>query len=372
MKKPLSFIFVSFFILATCYLLLFLPACSQEKSGKPSTPPPAPVTVASAIKRTVPVQIRSIGNVEAYTTVSIKARTGGELMHVNFREGQDVNRGELLFSIDPRPYKTALAEAKAHLARDTALAKKAEADAVRYAELFQEQLVSRDAYENILANAEALKATIAADNSAVENAMLSLAYCSIYAPVSGRTGSLLVSHGNLIKANDDKPMVVINQIQPVYINFSLPEQYLQEIRKYMSRGNLKVSAVVSGDNNITEEGSLTFIDNTVDAATGTIRLKATFKNKDKKLWPGQFVNIVVTLTEQADAIVVPSQSIQAGQEGTYIFIVKEDLTVEARAVAVERAINGESVIASGLQSGEKVVTDGHLRLVPGAKVEIKN
>lgn len=331
----------------------------------------APVTVASVIRKTVPIQLHVIGNVEAYSTVEIKARAGGELMSVNFREGQDVNKGDLLFTIDPRTYKTALEAAQANLAKDAALSKKADNDVIRYTELFRDQLVSKDDYEKITATAEALKATLAADKSAVENAGLQLGYCSIYAPVSGRTGSLLTNQGNLIKANDDKPMVVINQIQPVYAAFSVPEQNLADIKKYMAGGKLKVEASISDEDRNAEEGVLTFIDNTVDAATGTIKLKATFSNKDKRLWPGQFVNINMTLASHPDAVVVPSQAVQTGQQGQYIFVVKDDLTVEQRPVAVDRTINDEAVIATGLKGGEKVVTDGQLRLVPGAKVEIK-
>ncbi|MBI4681716.1 MAG: efflux RND transporter periplasmic adaptor subunit [Nitrospirae bacterium] len=364
------------FLIRFCFLysvccLLFISSCSKEKQKEPPKGMTAPVTAASAIKKTVPVQLHAIGNVEAYSTVEIKARAGGELMSVNFREGQDVNKGDLLFTIDPRPYRTALEAAQANLAKDTALSKKADNDVVRYTELSRDQLVSRDDYEKILANAEALRATLEADRSAVENAGLQLSYCSVYAPVSGRTGSLLANQGNLIKANDDKPMVVINQVQPVYAAFSVPEQNLADIKKYTAGGKLRVEAFTSNEDRNAEEGVLTFIDNTVDTATGTIKLKATFSNKDKRLWPGQFVNISITLASYSDAVVVPSQAVQTGQKGQYIFIVKDDLTVESRPVEVKMMINGETVISSGLQSGEKVVTDGHLRLVPGAKVEIK-
>jgi len=330
------------------------------------------VTVGAVIKKTVPVQIRAIGNVEAYSTVSIKARVGGDLTHVYFREGQDVNKGDMLFTIDPRLYKTALESAKANLVRDTALAKKADEDLRRYTELLRDELVSRSQYEQIFANAEALHATVEADKAAVENARLQVEYCTIYAPIAGRTGSLLVNQGNLIKANDDKPMVIINQLRPVYINFSVPEQYLSEIKKYMSAGRLRVQAYIGNEGEKSEDGVLTFVDNTVDISTGTIKLKATFTNKEKRLWPGQFANSVITLTTKPDSIVIPSQAVQTGQKGQYVFVVKDDMTVETRPVNVIMTLNDESVIERGLKPGEKVVTDGQLRLIPGVKVEIKN
>ncbi|MFA5847319.1 MAG: efflux RND transporter periplasmic adaptor subunit [Thermodesulfovibrionales bacterium] len=363
----------SFFVTACCLLftvncLLFLPACKgkEQQMKKPA----APVTVGTVVKKTVPVQIRAIGNVEAYSTVSIKARVGGELEKVYFLEGQDVNKGSLLFTIDPLTYKTALNAAQANLARDTALAKKAEEDVARYKELYKEQLVSGSQYEQIFANAEAMKATLKADAAAVENAGLQLSYCSIYAPVSGRTGSLLVNQGNLIKANDDKPMVVINQIQPVYVTFSVPEQYLPEIKLRMKSGNLSVEAFVSRDDKNPFHGVLTFVDNTVDTATGTIKLKATFDNKDRALWPGQFVTVRITLLTIQDAVVVSSQAVQTGQQGQFVFVVKDE-AAELRPVTAGITYEDMTVIEKGLAPGEIVVTDGQMRLMPGAKVEIK-
>jgi multidrug efflux system membrane fusion protein len=210
-----------------------------------------------------------------------------------------------------------------------------------------------------------------ADKALVENAHLQLKYCYIYSPINGRTGTLIVNEGNLIKANADTSMVVINQIQPIYVTFSVPEQNLSEIKKYMSYGKVKVQAFITKGEDNPEEGILNFVDNTVDVATGTIKLKATFANKGKRLWPGQFIDVVMTLTTQPNAIVVPSQSIQTGQKGQYVFVIKSDLSVESRPVVVARSLDGESVIEKGLQPGEKVVTDGQLRLVPGTKVNIK-
>ncbi|MEK6528083.1 MAG: efflux RND transporter periplasmic adaptor subunit, partial [Nitrospirota bacterium] len=324
MKRQFSFITAFCLLLATCYLLLFLSACSKGTSKQPLKIPAVPVTIAPAIKETVPIQIKAIGNVESYSTVGIKARVGGELVRVSFKEGQDLNKGDLLFTIDQRTYQTTLEAAQANLVKDTALAKKAEDDVVRYTALFQEQLVSKDDYERIQANAEALKATVAADKAVVENARLQLEYCSIIAPISGRSGSLLVDQGNLIRANDDKPMVVINQIQPIYVRFSVPEQNLSEIKKYMASGKLRVEASISDDYKKSAEGVLTFIDNTVDAATGTIKLKATFDNRERTLWPGQFVTVRITLATIMDAVVVPTQAVQTGQQGQFVFVVKED------------------------------------------------
>lgn len=332
----------------------------------------APVTAAAVIQKTVPVQINAIGNVEAYSTVGIKAQAGGELIQVSFKEGQDVIKGDLLFSINQRPYEAALRQAEAGLARDIVQMNNAGEEVRRYAELVKKGYVSRQQYEQIRTNAAALEATVNADKALVENARLQLEYCSVYSPISGRTGSLIVSQGNLIKANSDNPLVVINQIQPVYVSFSLPEKYLPELRKYNAAGRAKVEASTDKDDNKPSEGVLTFIDNAVDSTTGTIRLKATFDNKEKRLWPGQFVNVVMTLASQPNAVVVPSPAIQTGQNGQYVFVIKDDHSVESRPVIVGRTMNDEAVIEKGLKAGEKIVTDGLLRLVPGAKVEITN
>lgn len=328
-----------------------------------------PVTVAPVTRKTVPVQVKAIGNVEASSTVSIKARVSGELMRVYFSEGQFVNKGDLLFSIDPQPYKTALDSAQANLAKVTAMSRKADNDVVRYSGLFQQQLVSRDDYEGALANAQALNASVEADRAAVESARLQLDYCSIFAPVPGRTGVLLVDQGNIIKANET-PLVVINQVQPVYTAFSVPEQNLPEIKKHMAAGKLKVEASLSNDAGAPATGTLAFIDNTVDTSTGAIKLKATFANKDKSLWPGQFVNVVLTLAERTDAVVVPSQAVQTGQQGQFVFVIKDN-SADLRPVRTGIIYGDVTVIEQGLEPGEQVVTDGQIRLMPGAKVEIK-
>jgi multidrug efflux system membrane fusion protein len=347
----------------------FLFACSKQSAPPPK--PPVPVTAATVVQKTVPVQFNTIGNVEAYSTVSFKSQIGGILTRVHFREGQDVSKGDLLFTIDPRPYEAALKQAEANLAKDAAQLENARVEVRRYEELVKKGYVAQEQYDQIQTNAAALEATVNADKALVENAHLQLKYCYIYSPINGRTGTLIVNEGNLIKANADTSMVVINQIQPIYVTFSVPEQNLSEIKKYMSYGKVKVQAFITKGEDNPEEGILNFVDNTVDVATGTIKLKATFANKGKRLWPGQFIDVVMTLTTQPNAIVVPSQSIQTGQKGQYVFVIKSDLSVESRPVVVARSLDGESVIEKGLQPGEKVVTDGQLRLVPGTKVNIK-
>jgi multidrug efflux system membrane fusion protein len=351
-------------------LMIALSACSSGKA-QPAKKETVPVTAAAVVRKTVPVQIRGIGNVEAYSTVGVKSQIGGVLMRVHFKEGQDVNRGALLFTIDPRPYEAALKQAEANLAKDTAQVENAREEVRRYAELVKKGYVAQEQYDQIRTNAAALEATVNADKAAVENAQLQLKYCYIYSPLTGRTGSLISYEGNLIKANADSSMVVINQIQPIYVTFSVAEQYLAEIKKYMATNHVKVEAFIGNDDAHPIEGVLTFVDNAVDTTTGTIKLKATFANREKRLWPGLFVSVVATLTVQPDAIVVPSQAIQAGQSGQYVFVIKDDLTAESRPVVAGRTLDGETIVEKGLQPGENVVTDGQLRLVPGAKVEIK-
>jgi multidrug efflux system membrane fusion protein len=360
---------IVFFILSFLFLAFFS-ACGGKE--QPPKRPPVPVTSAAVIQKTVPVQLNAIGNVEAYSTVSVKSQIGGILNHVHFKEGQDVRKGDILFTIDPRPYEAALKQAEANLAKDNAQLENAREEVRRYAELVKKGYVAQQQYDQIRTNAATFEATVNADKAVVENARLQLKYCYIYSPITGRTGNLFANQGNLIKSNADTSMVVINQIQPIYVTFSVPEQYLPEIKRYMAEGKLKVEAFLSKEDVNPEQGVLTFIDNAVDLATGTIELKGTFANKGKRLWPGQFVSAVLTLTSQPDAIIVPSQSIQTGQKGQYVFVIKNDLTVEDRPVIVGRTLNSETVIDKGLQSGERVVTDGQLRLVPGAKVEVKN
>jgi multidrug efflux system membrane fusion protein len=349
--------------------LMFTNACSNGKAKQSA--PAAPVKTGDVIRMDVPLQINAIGNVEAYNTVSVKAMIAGEVDDVHFKEGQDVKQGDLLFQIDPRPYAAALKQAEAQLARDVAQAKNAEEQAKRYAILVQKDYVAKDQYDQLKANADALAAAVDADKANVENSRLQLAYCTIKSPIDGRVGSVLINKGNVIKAND-LVMVTINKIKPIYVTFSIPEQNLSDIKKYMAGGSLKVDALIPGDEKRPAQGKLTFVDNAVDATTGTIKLKGTFENTDRRLWPGQFVNVVLTLSMQRNAVVMPTGALQTGQQGQFVFVVKPDLTVESRPVTVARAYGEFTVIAQGVKPGEKVVTDGQLQLIPGTKVEIKN
>jgi membrane fusion protein, multidrug efflux system len=358
-------------LFAFCLLLLLaLGACSAKKE-KPAAKPPVMVTVAASVEKSIPVQIRAIGNVEAYNTVSVKAQINGQVTRVHFAEGDAVARGALLFTIDPRPFEAALRQAEASLARDRAQARFAREQTERYGALLKDGIVTQDQYDQLRANADALDAAIAADRATVDNARILLGYCYIRSPIDGRTGNLAVKAGNLVKANDLPVLVTINQITPIYAAFTIPEKVLPEIKKYLGEGKLKVDAVIPGDPKAPETGTITFLDNTVDTATGTIRLKGTFANTGRRLWPGQFVNVVLTLTTRPNAVVVPTRAIQTGQQGEFVFVVRGDLTVESRAVATGEMLNGETVIASGINSGEKVVTDGQMQLVPGAMVEVK-
>jgi membrane fusion protein, multidrug efflux system len=357
---------------AAILVLIFLLAACGKKAEQQVVKPAAPVTVGVVTQKPVPLQVGVIGNVEASSIVAVKAQVGGTLTKVHFTEGQDVKKGELLFTIDPRPYEAALKQAEAIFARDRAQYENARAEERRYTELVTKGYVAQTQYDQVRTNAVALEAIVQASKAAVDNAQLQLAYCTIRSPFSGRTGSLVAYEGNLIKANADTPMVTINQIQPINVSFAVPEKTLPEIKKYMAGGALNVQALLSKDDKNPVSGRLTFIENTVDTATGTIRLKGSFANTDRKLWPGQFVNVLLTLVMQNNAVVVPTQAVQAGQKGQFVFVVREDATVEARPVVVSRTFGEESVIESGLTSGEKVVTDGQLRLTPGAKVEVKS
>jgi multidrug efflux system membrane fusion protein len=373
MKKIVRLKAFSFF-LAGLITLFLVSSCSDKNQDpqKMKRDRTVPVVVAQVTERAVPVQVKAIGNVEAYSTVAIKSRVGGELKQVHFRKGQDVKQGELLFTIDPDTYEAALKQAQANMARNMALLKKAEEDVKRYSDLVQKEYISQEQYDQARTTVDALKAQIKADQAAIDNARLQVDYCHIRAPISGRTGDLLADRGNMIKAQDDnKALVVINQIQPINVSFAVPEQNLPDIKKHAAAGKLKLKALISKDGQFSEDGTLAFIDNTIDKATGTIRMKGAFDNKERKLWPGQFVNLVLDLTVQSTAVVVPSQAVQTGIEGQYVYIIRPDLTAEARPVVLGRSFDGQTVIEKGLQAGENVVTDGQFQLVSGAKVQIK-
>jgi multidrug efflux system membrane fusion protein len=354
-------------VVALLGLTLFSAACAEKKE-KPKEDR-IPVTVASAVEQDVPVEIRVIGSVQPYTTVAIRAQVGGQLMRVWFHEGQDVHRGDRLFTIDPRPYQAALAQSEANLARDEAQLKNAEADAARYADLVKKDFITKQDYDKTLSGAEASKAVVAADRAAIENARLQLQYCDIVAPIDGRTGAVMVHEGNIIKAGDTNPIVTINQVQPVYVQFAVPESQFAQVRA--AAALLPVTATPQGGGASIDGGKLTFIDNAVDPQTGTITLKATFPNGNRALWPGEFVNVIMTLSKRANAIVVPAQALQNGQKGQYVYVVTADKGVEMRPVTVVQQTESQAVIGKGVNAGDTVVTDGQLRLTPKSKVDVK-
>lgn len=330
-----------------------------------------PVLVAMAAQKSMPLQIRAVGNAEAFATVSVKSQVTGVLQQAHFKEGQDVRKGQLLFTIDSRPLEATLKQAEATLARDTAQLQNAREQARRYAELVEKQYVSREQYDQIRTNADALESTVAASKAAVENAKVQLSYCYIYAPMDGRVGSLLVNEGNLVRVNDGAPLVVINQVNPINVTFSVPEQHLIDLKRYMARGRLQVDAGFNADEGRPEKGRLEFVDNAVDRATGTVKLKAVFANKQRRLWPGQFVNVALTLADEKGVVVVPSEAVQVGPDGQHVFVVKEDRRVEVRPVTIGRTTEGEAVIAKGLAAGEQVVREGQFLLGPGSRIEIR-
>jgi len=364
-----------------CFLAVTLTGCKDKSSGDPgakeikgaakSAQRAVPVTADTAKLKDIPLEIQAIGNVESYATVSIKARVSGELYKVHFTEGEEVAKGKLLFTIDPRPFQAALDEASARLEKDKALFSKAEEDYRRYENLLQRGSVSREQFDQVRAGLNALKATIRADEAVVENARVQLGYTSIYSPITGRTGNILINQGNMIKANDDnKSLVVIEQIQPIYVSFTATEANLYEIMNRFNRERLSVTVLPEGSEAVPEKGILSFFDNSIDSKTGTIWLKGTFKNQNKRLWPGQFVDVVLTLGDLKGVVTVPSQAVQNGAGGPYVFTITSDNRVEYKQVSPGRAYKGEIVIEKGVSAGEKVVTDGHLRLTPGAPVEI--
>jgi multidrug efflux system membrane fusion protein len=378
---------------------LLLAACSDDAVGKARVQlPPVPVTVGEVLEKTIPVQLTAVGNAMAYTSVGIKSQISGQLVEVRFKEGQDVRKGDLLFVIDARPFEAALRQAEAALGqrqaevrqaqaaveRDSAQLENARVQERRYRELVAKELIAREQYDTLNTNMTAMQATVESDRAQVENAKaalqaaqanvdnarLQLAYTTIHAPIDGRTGNLLVQNGNILKANDDNPIVVINQVHPIYVSFSVPEQNLAEIKKYRAAGSLKVVARPPRQQETLATGELTFVNNTVDTTTAMIQLKATFANENNVLWPGQFVDVAMVITSRT-AIVVPSQAIQPGQQGPYVFVVKPDQTVESRLVTPGVRLGAETIVEKGLKPAERVVTDGQLRLVPGARIEAR-
>jgi multidrug efflux system membrane fusion protein len=361
----------AFFAFIALALLAGCSSKSAQSAGPAAGPPAVPVVVAKVEQKTIPMQLQAIGRVETFSTVSLKAQVSGEILSVHFKPGDFVKKGDLLFKIDSRTFEATLKQAEGNLARDQAQLDNAQLNAKRYARLAEQGIVAQQLADQMNSGFEALEATVRADKAAIDNAKLNIEYCTIRAPMNGRTGTLLVYPGTLVKANDVPVLVVINQISPTYVEFAVPEQNLTSIKRYMSSRTLTADAAIPDDPR-PARGSLSFVDNTVDRATGTIRLRATFSNEDGRLWPGQFVNVTLTLAEQSNAVVAPSQAVQTSQSGQFVFVVKDDNSVEMRPVSVSRTVENMSVFEKGLQAGETVVTDGQVSLVPNSKVTIKN
>ena len=333
--------------------------------------PPVPVLAAKVTQRDVPSQLREIGTVEAFESIAIKGQVEGILDAVKFKEGEFVTKGQLLFQIDPRPFAAALRQAEANQARDQADANQARTDEQRYAFMLKEGVGSRQQYDLAYAKAANMAATVAADHAAADSARLNLQYAEIHSPIDGITGKLQAHAGDLIKADADNPIVTIAQVEPIYVDFSIPEKNLAQVRQSMALHPLEVDATIPGDTGQAEHGVLSFIDNSVDKTTGTIALKGLFQNENRRLWPGQFVNTTLTLAVIPHAVLVPTEALQTGQEGPFVYVVGRDMKVQARPVVAGAVIDSETIVDRGLQAGETVVIDGQLRLMPGAIVRIK-
>jgi multidrug efflux system membrane fusion protein len=349
--------------------------CVKRSAAKPGQGPrgdagaAVSVTVAPVGQRTTPVAVSNFGTVEAFTNVEVRAQVTGLLMQVHFTEGQMVKKGDRLLSIDPRQPEATLKMAQANREKDEAQLKNAEREAARQTELLKKGFASQDVYDQAMTAVETLRAAVSADKAAIENATLQLDYCSICSPTDGCVGRLLVHQGNLIKAND-VCVVTVRQIDPIYVSFWVPEQHLAAIRKSMAIKPLDVGVTLPGEEKEPIHGALSFIDNTVDPNNRTIHLRATFANSDRRLWPGQYVKVLLTIAQEPDSILVPTPAVQTGQNRRFVYVLKSDQTVEARTISVKRAVENESVV-EGVQPGEQVVTDGQLRLAPGAHVQLK-
>jgi len=354
-------------------VLAYFSVDSRAKEKKrPKGEAEVPVSVIAAAQQSVPVTVQAIGNVEPLASVAVKARVDGQIVAVNFKEGQEVRKGEVLFRLDSRPFEAALKQAEANVLRDAAARDQARSQERRYKELLEKNFVSKEAYAQIATNAQTAEATAKASQAALESARVNLDYCTIASPIDGFVGKVLLQIGNMVKANDTISLVVINQVRPIYVSFSVPEQQLTEVRRLQQSGPLEV-AVSTSDNRHAPlaKGQLAFIDNAVDPSTGTIKLRATFENRDLALWPGQYVTTELKLYEQKDAIVVPAAAVQTGPQGEYVFVMKPDATAEVRKIEVARTNGDQVVIGKGLATGEKVVTRGQLRISPGAKLRVQ-
>lgn len=369
-------------VLAVCVMAItavcLLTGCNKNtaQAAGPGGPggqrPPAPVVVSTVEQRDIPVQITAIGNVEAYQAVQIRAQVNGQLQRVLFKEGDDVRRGQLLFQLDKAPFQAALAQAEGNLQRDQANAVNAEAQAGRYTALEKQGVISREQADQMRTQAQANASAVNADKAAVDAARVQLRYTDIHAPIDARAGALLINVGNLIKANDTPFLVQLNQVQPIYVTFSIPETQLQAVRQYSAGGQLKVLAYPKGQTSNPAEGKLTFIDNGVDPTTGTVKLKATFVNKDRRLWPGEFVDVVLNLSMHKNAMVVPTKAIQTGQQGSYVYVVDQENTAKPQPVQSTGTFQNLTLVAGGLTPGQRVIVDGQLRVVPNGKVNIQS
>lgn len=337
--------------------------------ARPKNATAVPVMVTKVERSTIPVELQAIGTGQAFQTVSIESQIAGIVKEVHYRQGQFVRKGQLLITLDKDPLLAAVAQSEAMLAKDEAQAKLDRVELQRNEKLYKEGIVPKEQYDQAFATSAAVKATIRADEAAIRTAKIQLSYCSIYAPISGITGEQLVYPGATVKANDVPILVVINQVSPIYVHFSVPQQYLESIKRSMARSRLVVRATPPNAS-APERGVLTFVNNTVDTTTGTIELMASFPNADRHLWPGQFSNVLLDLGEQQNALVVPSQAVQAGQQGDYVFVVKPNMTAEVRQVKAGQTVNGQTEVLQGLSAGDTVVTDGQVRLVPGTKVYV--
>ncbi len=354
--------------------VLLLSGCaSKDQAQAAGGRPAAPVVVASVEQRDIPVQIGAIGNVEAYQTVQIRSQVNGQIQKIFFQEGEDVHKDQLLFQLDKRPFQADLEKAIGQMKRDQAQAENSRLQAERYSGLEKQGIVSHEQADQIRAQAKADASAVDADKAAVDAARVQLLYTDIAAPIDARAGALLINLGNLVKANDTPYLVQLNQVSPIYVTFSVPEIHLDRVRKYFSSGQaLKVLAYPKGETSNPAVGRLTFIDNGVDTTTGTFKMKATFQNKDRRLWPGEFVDVALELSTQKNAVVVPTKAIQTGQQGDYVYVVRSDSTAESRPVKTAGVYQNLTLVAEGLNAGERVIVNGQLRVAPNAKVTIQN
>lgn len=354
--------------------VLLLSGCTSKDQAQAAAPgrPPAPVVVASVEQRDIPVQIRAIGNVEAYQTVLIRSQVNGQIQKIFFKEGQDVHKDQLLFRLDKRPFQADLEKAIGQMKRDQAQAENSRLQAERYSGLEKQGIVSHEQADQMRAQAKADASAVEADKAAVDAARVQMLYTDIAAPIDARAGALLINLGNLVKANDTPYLVQLNQVSPIYVTFSVPEVHLSRVRQYFSSGQLKVLAYPKGESANPAVGRLTFIDNGVDTTTGTFKLKATFQNKDRRLWPGEFVDAALELSTQKNAMVVPTKAIQTGQQGEYVYVVRTDSTAESRPVKTSGTYQNLTLVSEGLKAGERVIVNGQLRVAPNAKVVVQN